>query len=229
MKRDAADIKRNLERHQPGDGLFEQALDRLLLELSGNGALSRSEAFELLGYFFDRFHEFFIKTDWRWLQNADLCLEAVHGKFEKLMTLKRYECRGEPLAFLHKIDRNICMDLLKAEKSYTSISDLNQETQTTGDEWERIRTENLLSHAMHKEPQRNPDPLAVKRMLMILKELKPFQRQVIYLWSIGYSFQEMADLLDKSYNQVKKQIESAKGKIREQFKKKSISDKGVTE
>ena len=215
MTLDPFRFKEILRRVQPGDDEFNSLLDEMLWELSGEGAMKRTDILELLSWFYDAFHQFFIHIDWRWLGDNDRCMDAVQNKFKRLLTLKSYQRRHRPISYLYTINKNICLDMLKKQqREIASSVTLNAFGEEQIDPWDEYRLEDNLAGFWANQKCADIDPRLMEQIQAMLNRLPQLQRQSIYMWALGYTFTEIAAMLNLSYNQVKRRIEDAKTQLR---------------
>lgn len=151
------------------------------------------------------YHDFSVQLAfiaYRYLKNTDEAKDVTMEMFDKLLRMnadKRRRIPSDPDGFknwLSLVTKNYCLDMIKHNRIVL-----------------RYQQNNVAAYeeAVRSDVERKWDAEAVASVLNRLPEA---ERQVCRMHYDGFSHEEIAKLLDISYNTVRNQLSSGKKKIR---------------
>lgn len=139
----------------------------------------------------------------------EIVMDAIHDVFCKLSENKEILASIESCKFyLFKSLKNRLYDILKKEKPYIELSDIESQTLPFS------FSINIEDNFINKEDQR----LIKEQITEMLSVLTPRQREIIYLRYIQeYEYSEISELLNISIHGCRKLVSKAILKLREEY------------
>ncbi len=129
---------------------------------------------------FDKYNERLWLYCTRMLGDPQLGMDAVQELWEKVILLRKKNngAPTKPLPYLFTIARNLCLNQLRSRKEFSSIDDLAESEHPTEGRYEPSQLEELVVLALQKMPESQKEILVLNAY-------------------VGYSFEEISELLDK--------------------------------
>jgi len=200
----------------------DEELLKEILERETDSAAGRIAFEELYGRYFRKclLHNYrLLHTRTRSSDQAFRDSEDIaQNKFMKIIKLRNFDfnrdsgqVKNAVRAFLFRIDHNDCINFLKRIWRSTEMDDPDIESM-----------ERLLFESGYQGMENPAAQAEISEQIDSLKEalgdLSELQRHTIYLWIQGYSYREMATMLDKSEDKVRGYIWHGLKKVRKQMK-----------
>lgn len=147
----------------------------------------------------------------RYLKNEDDAMDALQDSFIKIYRgLEKFNCEAKFETWVYRIVVNTCNDLLRRRKSRPQTEDLMREFE-----------DNDVRELQIADTGATPEESFIQKesgayILECLEKLKPEQKEVIILRDInGFSYDEIAKILECSEGTVKSRISRARLHLRE--------------
>lgn len=172
-------------------GKAESIEDRLLQRIAGGDKDAFMEFYELYA---DRLFVFCR----RMMKDQERAKDALQNSFIKVFERAgQYQHSSNAGAWVFRLTRNVCIDMIRAEKEYDELDE-----RTIPQQEERPR-DVLLQDALSSE----------------IEALPPIYREAVLLRDVqGYSYREIAEIVDAPLSTIKFRIFKAREVLRERLR-----------
>lgn len=167
----------------------------------------------------DLFHkhvEALVNFAYRFVGNRDRAEELAQDAFLQIFRARhRYEPRARFTTFLYRVATNLCLNELRRFEYQGKTEPLEGAPDPAGEEGSRELPDDRLPTA----EERLEGLEAANRIQNVLKRLPPNQRSALLLSRVeGFSYQEVAEILETSESAIKSLIFRATQTLREQLR-----------